>query len=134
MAASKRRGRPAGEVQVGVGFDEKLKRLAELFREKAWSFTSEGGGTINADALQTMAASQEADAQADRDAWSRYQQVHGPVMARQGQRGATFSSALAFARTAARGNRELLKLVNELKVRRSPGRPAVASSSAPGAP
>jgi hypothetical protein len=113
---NKKKGRPVGEVQVGVGFDEKLKRLGELFRVKGWSFTN-GSGTIDADALQRMAAEQEADTRADREAWSNFQQIHEPMMKRQGERGASFSAALAFARTAARRNRDLLKLIDELKIR-----------------
>lgn len=113
---NKKKGRPAGEVQVGVGFDEKLKRLGELFQGKGWSFTS-GSGTIDGEALQRMATEQEADTRADREAWSNFQQLHEPTMKRQGERGALFSAALAFARTAARRNRDLLKLIDELKIR-----------------
>jgi hypothetical protein len=117
MAGGKRRGRPQGEVQVGIGFDEKLKRLAELFREKGWTFSNGSGGALDADALLRLAGEQEADVQALREAWARYQQVQEPVMQRQGQRGAQFSAALSFARTAARRNRELMRLLDDLKIR-----------------
>jgi hypothetical protein len=41
---------------------------------------------------------------------------------RQGERGAMYSSALGFARTAAKGNRDLLKILDELKIRPGGGK------------
>ena len=117
--AAKKPGRPQGEVHAGQGFDEKLKRLGELCNERGWSFKSEQG-VIDATLLARLAAEQEKDQKDDREAWSKYQQIHEPVMRRQGERGAIYSSALSFARTAARSNRELLKLLKELAIR-SPG-------------
>jgi hypothetical protein len=131
MANPSKRGRPAGEVQVGVGFDEKLKRLAELFQQKGWSFSSESAGTINAESLQRLATEQEADAVLVREAWARYQQTHEPVMQRQGARGAIFSAALMFARTAARRNRELLRLLDDLRIRPATRRAEAPEPAAP---
>jgi len=131
MSDQKKRGRPAGEVQVGEGFDEKLKRLAELFAEREWTFGTVSRGTIDASGLSRVASEQEADQQADRNAWSRYQQVHEPVMRRQGERGALYASALALARAASKGNRDLLRLLAELQIR--PGghkRPSKSAANA----
>ena len=113
----KSKGRPAGEVQVGEGFDEMLKRLGEIYEEKGWSFTSEDKGAINAELLTGLGTEQEADRKADTEAWNKYILIHGPIMARQGERGAVYSRALEFARTASKGNRELLKILGELKIR-----------------
>ena len=113
----KTRGRPAGEVQVGTGFDEMLKRLAEVYKEKGWTFTAEDKGIINAKSLEKMSTEQETDQKADTEAWNKYTLVHEPVMARQGERGAVYSRALDFASTAAKGNRELMKILDELKIR-----------------
>jgi hypothetical protein len=117
MSNQSKRGRPAGEVQVGEGFDEKLKRLADLFAARGWSFASVEQGAISPETLRKAAADQETDQQADRDAWSRFNLVHEPAMRRQGERGAFYSAALALARAAAKGNRELLRLIGELRIR-----------------
>ena len=67
--------------------------------------------------LKRLAGEREADAQVLREAWARCRQVQEPVMQRQGQRGAQFSAALSFARTAARRNHELMRLLDDLKIR-----------------
>ena len=132
MATTKKTsGRPRGEVHAGEGFDEKLKRLAELCDERGWTFKSEKG-VIDGTFLFKLAADQEQDKKDDREAWSRYQQIHEPVMKRQGERGATYSSALSFARTAAKGNRELLKLLGDLAIR--PGRKKATQTAKPAKP
>ena len=115
---AKIKGRPPGEVQVGEGFDEMLKRLAELYQEKGWTFTAEDKGTINSESLLRLSVEQETDQKADTEAWSKYTLIHGPIMARQGERGAVYSRALDFARTASKGNREITKILDELKIRK----------------
>lgn len=131
MGKKIRSGRPAGETHVGAGFDEMLKRLADLFEEHGWSFTIHGVGPVDGAMLRRMSTEQEADQKADRDAWARYQVVHESFMQRSGERGAIYASALSFARTAAKRNRDLLKLVRELGIR-SGGRSARPSAGLAG--
>ena len=113
---SLKRGRP-GELHVGTGFDEMLKQLADLFETHAWAFSLQGVGAINAESLRKMAQEQEADARLDHESEARRHSEHEAVMKRSGERGAIFAAALAFARTAARRNRDLLRVLAGLKIR-----------------
>ncbi len=117
MASKKKGGRPAGEVLVGTGFDEKLKRLSEVYADKNWTYPSENYGPINHEVISSAATEQEKDQKQDSEAWVRYQQIHEPVMKRQGLRGAMYSEALTFARTVAKGNRDLIRVLGELRIR-----------------
>lgn len=117
MATGTKCGRPAGEVHAGEGFDEMLEKLAALSAKKHWSFTTEGHGTIDGARLTAMATEQEADGKRDSDALNAYKLVHEPVMKRTGERGAAYAAALSMARTAAKGNRDLEKILDGLKLR-----------------
>ena len=132
MEKKGRTGRPTGEIHVGAGLDEMLKRLAEMFETHGWTFTIHGVGTVDGALLRRMSGEQEADQQADREVWTRFQETHEAVMKRSGERGAVYASALAFARTAAKRNRELLKLIRQLCIRPNAGRRS-GSSKAGGA-
>jgi hypothetical protein len=67
--------------------------------------------------LGAMATEQEADNQAESDAWSAYLRTHEPVMRRNGERGAAYSAAHQLAMTAPKGNNDLIKILKELKIR-----------------
>ena len=132
MEENKRKGRPAGEVQVGEGFDEKLKRLAELFQVRSWSFCADDGTAVNGDTLTRLASEQEADSRIDHDAWSGYQRAHEAVMQRQGRRGVLFAAALVYARTVAKRNRDLLKLIEGFRIRLAGRKRSTAPKAEPG--
>lgn len=115
--ATTKKGNPKGEVHIGEGVDEKMKKLSKLFVQKKWSFTTEKHGVIDGPRLAAMATEQEADNLADATAHQTYLQVHDPVMRRNGERGAAYSAAHSMAMTAAKGNADLIKILKELKIR-----------------